>query len=339
MNSLQRLHNLLAGKPIDRTPNFDIFMARAVRHIGVPLSKYYLDHRVLCEANLAVLKDFDLDIVQAISDPYREAADAGLDVEFPRDNLPLSKTPLITEPEMLSKVIFPVQNFGARMIDRLEGIRVLREQVGDEVPVMGWVEGALAEASDLRGMTNVMIDLLRRPAWLKDLLEKCVEVAISFASAQIDAGAHIIGLGDAVASQISPRMYREFALPYEQRIFEAIKAKGGIPRLHICGKTTHLLKDMAQSGAQIIDADWMVDLRQAADTFEGLAVCGNLDPVAVFLQGDTERVRQGIFANAAAGGPRWISAGGCEIPEDTLAENIHSQNEALRELAGMQSAV
>ena len=293
MNSLQRLQNLFSGKPIDRIPNFDIFMARAVRHIGVPLSKYYLDHRVLCEANLAVLKDFDLDIVQTISDPYREAADAGLDVEFPKDNLPLSKTPLITEMDMLSKVNFPVKNFGARMTDRLEGIR-----------------------------------------WLKELLEKCVEVAIAFASAQIDAGAHIIGLGDAVASQISPRMYREFALSYEQRIFEAIKAKGGIPRLHICGKTTHLLKDMAQSGAQIIDADWMVDLHQAAEAFDGLAVCGNLDPVSIFLQGDTERVRQGIFANAAAGGPRWISAGGCEIPEDTPAENIHAQNEALRELAG-----
>ncbi|MBK8420662.1 MAG: hypothetical protein IPL17_17920 [Anaerolineales bacterium] len=113
----------------------------------------------------------------------------------------------------------------------------MREKVGDEVPVMGWVEGALAEACDLRGMTNVMIDLGRHPAWLKELLEKCVEIAIAFAS-QIDAGAHIIGLGDAVASQISPRMYREFALPYEQRIFEAVKAKGGIPRLHICGKTT-----------------------------------------------------------------------------------------------------
>ena len=89
MNSLQRLQNLLSGKPIDRIPNFDIFMARAVRHIGMPLSNYYLDHRVLCEANLAVLKDFDLDIVQVISDPYREAADTGLDVEFPKDNLPL----------------------------------------------------------------------------------------------------------------------------------------------------------------------------------------------------------------------------------------------------------
>lgn len=333
MNSLQRVQNLIAGEPVDRVPNFDIFMTRAAHHIHSPLSKYYLDHRVLCEANLAVLKEFDLDIVQAISDPYREAADMGLEVEFPTDNLPLNKKPLIKEPDDLYKIRFPVKGFGARMTDRLDGIRLMREQVGDEVPVMGWVEGALAEAADLRGITNIMKDFKQRSAWLKELLEKCVEVEIAFACAQIDAGAHIIGLGDAVASLISPTMYREFALPYEQRIFEAIKAKGAIPRLHICGNTTHLLKDMAQSGAQIVDVDSMVDMRQATQALDGLAVCGNINPVSVFLQGDPDKVRDAVFANAAAGYPRWISAGGCEIPDETPAENIHAQRQALRDLA------
>jgi MtaA/CmuA family methyltransferase len=334
MNSLQRLHALLAGNPVDRIPNFDIFMTRASHHIDAPLSKYYLDYRVLCDANLAVLHDFELDIVQAISDPYREAADTGLEVEFPIDNLPLNKKPFIIEPDDLNKIQFPL-NFGTRMTDRLEAVRLFYEKVGDEVPVMGWVEGALAEAADLRGMNNVMMDLVKRPAWLKELLEKCVEVEIAFAIAQIDAGAHIIGLGDAVASQISPRMYREFALPYEQRIFDAVREKGGIPRLHICGNTTHLLKDMANSGAQIIDIDWMVDMHQAAETLSSQVVCGNLDPVAIYLQGTPQQVRDGIFANASAAGKSWISAAGCEIPDITPAENLHAQSLALRELGNV----
>jgi MtaA/CmuA family methyltransferase len=333
MQSLQRLHNLLAGQPIDRVPNFDIFMIRAAHHIGAPLSKYYLDHRVLCEANLAVMQEFKLDIVQAISDPYREAADIGLEVQFPTDNLPLNKKPLITQPEQLKDIHFPVQEFGPRMTDRLEGIRLMREQVGDEVPVMGWVEGALAEATDLRGITQIMKDFKQRPAWLNELLEKCVEMEIAFACAQIDAGAHIIGLGDAVASLISPGMYREFALPYEQRIFEAVRAMGGIPRLHICGNTTHLLKDMAHSGAQIVDIDSMVDFRQAMRDMDGLAICGNINPVAIFLQGTPEQVRAAVLDNASAGCPLWISAAGCEIPDETPAENLHTQSQVLSELA------
>ncbi len=334
MNSLERLQCVLQARPVDQTPNFDIFMTRAARQIGAPLSQYYQDYHVLVEANLAVWQAFELDIVQAISDPYREAADTGLAVEFPDDGLPLSRQPLIVEPADLGRLRFPASRFGRRMSDRVEAVRALHQQVGDRVPVMGWVEGALAEAADLRGVTSLMMDLVMRPAWLRELLEQCTEVAIAFATAQIDAGAHIIGLGDAVASQISPRMYRQFALPYEQRIFAAVKARGGIPRLHICGNITHLLPDIGRSGADIVDLDWMVDLRQAAVALNGLALCGNVDPVAVYLQGTPEVVRAGILENAAVGYARWISAAGCEIPEQTPPENLLAQAHTLRDLAG-----
>jgi MtaA/CmuA family methyltransferase len=330
MNSLARLRAVLSRQPLDRVPNFDIFMTRAARHVGARLSDYYLDYRVLCAANLSVLQDFDLDIVQAISDPYREAADAGLAVDFPEDGLPVNRSPLIVEPADLARVQFPVSSFGPRMTDRLEAIRTLREVVGNEIPIMGWVEGALAEAADLRGVGPVMFDLVMNPAWLKELLERCVEVETAFAAAQVEAGAHIVGLGDAVASQVSPAMYREFALPYERRIFEAVRAKGGIPRLHICGNTTHLLADMPSSGAAIVDIDWMVDMRRAGEAMPGVVVCGNVDPVSVFLHGTPGDVAAAVRANAdAAPSGRWISAAGCEIPDATPAANLLAQREAL----------
>jgi MtaA/CmuA family methyltransferase len=287
----------------------------------------------LCQANLAVLEAYELDIVQVISDPYHEAADCGLAVEFPTDSLPVSHQALIAQPEDLGGVQFPVRFPGRRMTDRLEAVRALSEQVGREVPVMGWVEGALAEAADLRGVSSLLTDLVERPEWVQELLEKCVEMEIAFAKAQIAAGAHIIGLGDAIASQISARMYRRFGLPYEQRIFEAVRAAGAIPRLHICGNTTHLLPDMANCGAQIIDLDWMVDLGQAVPILKNQLVCGNLDPVGVFLQGDPDQVYHGTLANAAAGKNRWIAAAGCEIPEGTPPANLHAQTRALHELS------
>ena len=198
---------------------------------------------------------------------------------------------------------------------------------------MGWVEGALAEAADLRGVSNLMMDLVMNPGWVKELLERCVEVEVAFARAQVEAGAHVIGLGDAVASEISPGMYREFALPYERRIFEAVRQLGGVSRLHICGNTTHLLDDMPRSGAEIIDIDWMVDMRRAVERFDGTVVCGNIDPVAILLQGTPEQVREAVRANAEAGGRRWISAAGCEVPDGTPAENLLAHHEALFEIA------
>jgi uroporphyrinogen-III decarboxylase len=199
--------------------------------IGKPLSSYYLDHRILVEANLTVREKFELDIVQVISDPYREAADYGLEVEFPEDGLPLRKRPLLTEPAALLKLHKPDPVSGARMSDRIEAVRLLRERVGADVPVMGWVEGALAEANVLRGDTALMLDLNDRPEWVRELLDFCVDLQVEFARRQVEAGADIIGLGDAIASQISPAMYETFALPYEQRIFSAVHEMGALARL------------------------------------------------------------------------------------------------------------
>lgn len=336
MNSYERVMRRLRGETVDRPPNFDIMMTFAAHYIGQPLSRYYLDYRVLCEANLAVQQDFSLDIVQAISDPYREAVDFGLEVEFPEDNLPMCKAPLLTEPASLNKLKPPDPSTGRRMSDRLAAVRYLREQVGGEVPVMGWVEGALAEAADLRGDTALMFDFYDRPEWLHDLLEICTEVAIAFARAQIEAGADIIGLGDAIASQISPKMYQEFALPYEQRIFAAVHEMDALSRLHICGNTTHLLPLMVQSGVNIIDLDWMVDIRLAAETLGDYPViCGNFDPVAIMLQGTPEQVREATLYCLRWGGKRFVSGAGCEIPDKTPHENLLAQTRALQEFGAI----
>jgi MtaA/CmuA family methyltransferase len=318
----------------DRSPNFDIMMTFAAHFIGQPLSKYYQDHRVLAEANLAVQKAFDLDILQVISDPYREAADFGLEVEFPHDDLPLVKEPLLSKPGDLTILGIPDPGSGRRMSDRLEAIRYLRERLGGQVPIMGWVEGALAEAADLRGVLNLMKDVYTRPEWVLELLEHIVSVEVKFAKAQIAAGADIIGLGDAIASQISPKMYRQFALPYEQQIFKAVHQSGAVARLHICGDTTHIVDDMVASGADIIDIDWMVDITQAAQVFDGkAALCGNFDPVAVMLQGKSEDVYRAVISCQEKGSRRYFSAAGCEIPDKTPVENLRAQSRALSESA------
>jgi MtaA/CmuA family methyltransferase len=340
MTSLERLHRRMRGEPVDRPPNFDIMMQFAAHYAGHRLSDYYQDYRVLVDANLRTTEAFALDIVQAISDPYRETADWGAHITFPDDDLPLCITPLLADGLDMSHLTTPTPETGRRMSDRLEAVRAFREQVGGSIPIMGWVEGALAELADLRGVPNAMMDLVDEPERLTEALERCVEVEIAFARAQVAAGADIIGLGDAVASQISPAMYERFALPYEQRIFAAVKEAGGIPRLHICGNTSRILHLMAQSGAQIIDIDWMVDMAAAAAAFAetGALVCGNFDPVRVMLQGTPEQVYQATIQCMQLGGSRSISAAGCEIPDGTPHENLHAQARALRDLGSESTA-
>lgn len=105
-------------------------------------------------------------------------------------------------------------------------------------------------------------------------------------------------------------------------------------RLHICGNTTPILDDMAQSGADIIDLDWMVDMEQAHKIIGDRAViCGNQDPVAVMLNGTAELVEAEVTKAVKAGGPRCINMAGCEIPDGTPIENLETQRRVLNDLA------
>lgn len=333
MNSYERMKSRLKSEAIDRPPNFNIFMTFAAHYIKQPLSKYYLDYRVLVHANMAMVENFNVDIVQAISDPFRETYDFGAKIEFPEDDLPANKEPFLDNPDKLKRLQKPNPSTGKRMSDRLNALRLMREKVGNEIPVMGWVEGALAEAADLRGITNVLMDIYERPQWLTELLEIITEVEIEFAKAQVEAGAHLIGLGDAIASQVSPAMYQEYALPYEKRIFQTVHEMGAITRLHICGDTSAIVPLMVQSGADIIDLDWMVNMKTAADQFgDQVAFCGNFDPVSIMLRGKPDNVYQATQKCMSDGGLNSFSAAGCEIPDKTPHENLKAQHQALIEM-------
>ena len=61
MNSFERVTRRLAGQSVDRAPNFNIFMAYGAHAVGQPLSRYYLDHRVLCDANDFLINTLKVD--------------------------------------------------------------------------------------------------------------------------------------------------------------------------------------------------------------------------------------------------------------------------------------
>jgi len=335
MNSYERVMNRLQGKPVDRVPNFDIIMGFGAHYVGATMSQYLLDYRYMVKSNLAMVSDFGIDILQTLTDPFRESVDFGLEVEFPEDGLPKRIRPLLTPGDDIKKVPLIKPENGRRMNDRIEAVRMLHEQANKVVPVMGWVEGAMAEANDLISDTVMMVSLYDQPEWLTALMERITEVEIAFARIQIDAGADIIGLGDAIASIVSPRMYRQFALPYEKRIFDAVHEKGALGRLHICGNTSRILPDMLESGADFIDVDWMVDYARAAQTFGDRAgLVGNFDPVAIMNRGNQQTIEAAAQHCLAVGGSRSFSAAGCEIPDGTPQENLHIHARFLRESGG-----
>ena len=58
-----------------------------------------------------------------------------------------------------------------------------------------------------------MFDFGDDPVFVRELFSFVVQMELRFAKAQLEAGADIIGVGDAAASLVGPRIYNEFVLP------------------------------------------------------------------------------------------------------------------------------
>jgi len=332
MTPKERVSARLSGQKCDRIPNFSILMTFAARYAGRGMDEFCKDYRVMAECNIKANEAFGIDLLNTMSDAYRETADYGADIRFPADRLPICGH-LINAPEDMKKLKpFKIED-SARMLDRLNAIAEYKRVCGDHWPVMGWLEGCGAESADLMGLTELIFALYDEPAMVREMMDICLETAINCIGPQIKAGADIVGVGDAVASVLGPGIYREWILPYERRIFEEIRRRGAAGRLHICGDITPLLGDINTCGADIIDIDWMVDFRAARRIIDGSKfICGNFDPVTVVQDGTPETVAAAVRACAAAGGDRCIIMPGCEVPRDTPHANLRAITGTLETL-------
>jgi uroporphyrinogen-III decarboxylase len=112
-----------------------------------------------------------------------------------------------------------------------------------------------------------------------------------------------------------------------------------LTRLHICDNTNRIIADMVESGVDIIDLDWMVDMKFAAEQFgDHVSFLGNVDPVAIMLQGTPAEVFAATATCMQVGGPGAISGAGCEVPDGTLLEYFHAQSRALQ-VAGSGNSI
>jgi MtaA/CmuA family methyltransferase len=321
----ERYRAVLRGERPEILPRIPILMQFAAEYIGSNYGAFASDHRVLVEANLRCAADFGFDQVSTISDPYRETAGFGATIEFQRDGVPVCRRPPLESDPDLAKLPRPDPLQSPRMRDRVDAVRTYRARTGEHYSVLGWVEGPAAEAADLRGVSNFLMDLLDEPEYARALMARCVATGIDFARAQVDAGADTIGIGDAVASQVSPQVYGSLILPAERALVDAVRAMGAHVRLHICGNITHLLPGIATLGVDILDLDHPVDLTVARRAVgAGVTLAGNVDPVSGVLRGPAEAVRTAIAACARAAGGRFMVNAGCEIPAATPPAHLRA---------------
>jgi MtaA/CmuA family methyltransferase len=334
MNSLQRTQDFIEGRLVDRPPFHPILMRLAAKYAGVKYRDFCLDSKTKCEVNLVCSKDFGYDWVNVMSDPYSEASAYGTKLTYPEDNLPQVTEFLIQVIDDIDKLkVLRVQDH-ERLKTRVKEVREFSRSVGNSQFICGWVEGPLAAYCDLRDVSAACLDMYENPEKLKLALNIMTESAIGFITEQVKAGAHCIGIGDAVCSLISPDLYQEFVFPLEKELIDHAHSLKAQVKLHICGNTTGILSDMIKTGADIVDIDHLVTTMADFIPLFGTkqVPSGNSNPVSVIRDGNKETITKCVIECYRITNYRGIVSAGCEIPPDTSIENMMIYRDAAHSL-------
>lgn len=323
MTPKQRFFATILGEPHDRAPVTPIVMQWAAQFVGRTYREYTLDGDVLAEAQIAVARALGTDWVSVMSDPWCESSAYGMAFDYPESGVGIPRSHLIDDIEV-ARHLPPLNLDDHRPRTRLRCIEREAAEVGDDYPVCGWVEGPIAQYCDLRGLESALMDLMDDVDAYHAAAEHLVGEAARFARAQVDAGASVIGVGDAAASVVGPALYRDHVLPFEQKLIEQLHAAGAAVKLHICGDLKPILDDVVQTGADVIDLDWMVPITKARAVAPDQCFAGNFDPAGVLLHGEPKQITAAAEQCLEDGGDRLMLQPGCEVPAGTPLANLRA---------------
>jgi MtaA/CmuA family methyltransferase len=330
MNKKQLYSDLLAGKKEkDKVFFRPILMHFAARFNNTTYGKFASDYKVLVESNIRAMEYFDTDMVSLISDPYRETSAFGAPVEFIDEGVPRCLERIVKTVDDVIDLKRPDLYKSERTLDRIKGAEYFQKLLKGSVPVSGWIEGPLAEACDLTGVSEMLLKLMIDPDFSNLLMDKCMITAKDFAKAQIEAGCDVIGMGDAICSQIDKDTYDLYIKQRHMELISYIHDCGAAVKLHICGDTTHLLESLKEINTDIIDLDWQVDLDKGREILgNNIVMGGNINPVIVQDKSEDEVYALSRILVDKYKDQKYLLAAGCEITVLTPHQNLMAMRQA-----------
>lgn len=201
---------------------------------------------------------------------------------------------------------------------------LVKKAVGDSVSVHGEVYSPFTHFMELFGYQEALTGLALDPGKAETILDRLTEATIAWGIAQARRGADAVLISSAFAGGgfISPRMYMQFVLPYEQKAIDAIHADSpGVPvYTHTCGKLgdrLELLRDTNTNGVDTLDPPPLGNTELAdakARIGAWMFIKGNMNSVALLTDTKDELIQRATDAiRAGKPGGGYILSTACSV--------------------------
>lgn len=303
---------------------------RAIRErTGLPLETMFRTPDLAAEITL-LPKRFGFDAMILFQDILTPLAPMGAEFVF-------RPGPVLDRPIRTQDDIEALRPFDpSRELDFVpKTIRLVREALGDELPLLGFAGAPLTLAFFLiegrsPGENGERAKALMEdnPALFHRLLDRLADMTIDYLLLQIEAGVDAVQLFESNADLVSPQQYEAFAHPYHVRILSELA--GRVPTI-LFAKDQLAVDLMARSGADVLSVSSRVDLAQAKELFgDRVAFQGNVDN-HLLATGSSNEIDAAVHRCLEAGGHRGhILNLGHGLLKDTPVENVCRLIEASR---------
>ncbi len=221
----------------------------------------------------------------------------------------------------------------------------LHDRVGDAGILRGFVWGAQAgcwqHACCLMAPTDLILRTFDDPGRVHELLKILLEKKLSYIESMAGAPYDLVetGGGSASTTLISPSIHREFCLPYDRIMHDALHRLGFRTTYHTCGGTRGIEEMIVENGTDASETlagrsiggnsePWELKER----TGDRLALIGGMDQSNVLTRGSPERIREEVrtlFERVGGDGGYVLSCSDHFF--DTPPENLRVYAEAARE--------
>ncbi|HHZ62014.1 MAG TPA: MtaA/CmuA family methyltransferase [Dehalococcoidia bacterium] len=332
MTSRERVLAALNGQPVDRTPvanPTNVASVDLMDLVDAPFPDACRDPELAARLAATGYTELGFDSVMPYFTIIQESSALGCDMQWEdKDNWP---TVRMQQPIWKDSRDVRIPSGFLEHRDNItitKSIEILRQELGNDVAIIGKTMGPWTLAYHVFGVENFLLMTVDDPAEVMRILHKLKEISVLFGEAQIAAGVDALTFPDhATGDLVSGEYYRRFLQDIHTEMAEALP----VPLiLHICGATLDRMPYIAETGMASFHFDSKNDPQEAMDAVDGkIGLVGNINnPTTLYARGPAE-VREEVFKCLDAGVQ--MIAPECAIPLATKLENLIAIPDAVKE--------
>ena len=326
MNSRADILSLLNGSKLDSPPAFSGLIhvtAEGLQSEGFALHEVHHDAGKMARAAASTFKLTGIPSATLPLDLCMPAEALGAELNYGGEGFPQVRRAVMESAKEIGRLeTGELENWRSGRIGLVcEAMRLVKEDVGNEVAISGMIPGPYTLLLYLCNPKNLFVEMKKEPQLVLDALFRLSSFLSKIGNAYRNAGADFITIHEMGGSPgfIGPAKFEQFVLPALKELHANLPS----PRvLSVCGNTNKSVAALAQSGAEAISVDQLNDLATARELLKDTLLFGNLDPVATLWMGDealvVESTRRAKEAGVDAVWP------GCDLVLQTPIRNLRA---------------